>query len=371
MPFYGRIAFMERAYVPESDVSIRNLVKRFGDTVAVRDMSLDVPRGAFVTFLGPSGCGKSTTLRMIGGFEQPDSGQILIKGEDAGYLPPHKRDTAMVFQNYALFPHMSVADNIGFGLRERKVPKHEIELRVSEMLKLIGLPSVGDRKPQELSGGQQQRVALARSLVVKPTVLLLDEPLGALDLMLRKQMQIELKRIQQRLGITFIYVTHDQEEALRMSDRIVVMNDGQVEQEGDPEEIFSRPRTRFVAEFMGAQNILGVDVMERDAASTRVRLGLGEVTLPVSMPNHGREAALVIRPERVRLNTESGWSGRVMERVYKGPLMSYLVGLDDGTEIYADIAHDGTCQRYEIGDDIMVNFRAEDVVLIPGQANGA
>ncbi|HEV2072759.1 MAG TPA: ABC transporter ATP-binding protein [Thermomicrobiales bacterium] len=354
--------------MPESDVGIRNLVKRFGGTVAVRGMSLEVPRGAFVTFLGPSGCGKTTTLRMIGGFEQPDSGQILIKGEDAGNQPPHKRDTSMVFQSYALFPHMSVAHNIGFGLRERKVPKHEIEQRVAEMLKLIELPEVGDRKPHELSGGQQQRVALARSLVVKPSVLLLDEPLGALDLQLRKQMQIELKRIQRRLSITFIYVTHDQEEALSMSDRIVVMNDGRVEQEGDPEEIFSRPRTRFVAEFMGARNILDVDVVDRDATSTRVRLGSGEMTLPVSVPNRGTKATLVIRPEKVRINAESGWDGRVIERVYKGPLMTYLVGLDNGMEIYADTAHDDTCQRYEIGDETRLNFRTEDVVLIPEHA---
>jgi spermidine/putrescine transport system ATP-binding protein len=363
--------FLERASVPEPDVSIRNLVKRFGNTVAVRGMNLEVPRGAFVTFLGPSGCGKTTTLRMIGGFEQPDSGQILIKGEDAGKQPPHKRDTSMVFQHYALFPHMSVAHNIGFGPRERKVPKHEIEQRVSEMLELIGMPGVGDRKPQELSGGQQQRVALSRSLVVKPAVLLLDEPLGALDLQLRKQMQIELKRIQQRLGITFIYVTHDQEEALMMSDRIVVMNDGQVEQEGDPEQIFSQPRTRFVAEFMGAQNILDVEVMERDAVSTRVRLGREEVTLPVPMPNHGTKATLVIRPEKVRLNADSGWDGRVTERVYKGSVVSYLVALDNGTEIYADIAHDDIFQRHGIGDEITINFRPEDVVLFPKEAKGA
>lgn len=356
--------------MPESDVSIRNLVKRFGDMVAVRGINLEVPRGAFVTFLGPSGCGKTTTLRMIGGFEHPDSGQILIKGEDMGNRPPHKRDTSMVFQNYALFPHMSVTDNIGFGLRERKVPKNEIKTRVSEMLKLIELPQVGGRKPRQLSGGQQQRVALARSLIIEPTVLLLDEPLGALDLKLRKQMQIELKRIQQRVGITFIYVTHDQEEALTMSDRIVVMNDGQVEQEGSAEDIFARPRTRFVAEFMGGQNIVDVNVTDRDSASSRLQLGSREFTLPVPVPSNSRTATLVIRPEKVRLDSEDGWRGRVTEQVYKGSLMSYLVALEDGPEISADIAHDDMSHRHSVGDEITLNFRPEDVVLLSDQAKG-
>lgn len=356
--------------MPESDVSIRNVVKRFGNMTAVRGISLEVPRGTFLTLLGPSGCGKTTTLRMIGGFEHPDSGQILIRGEDTGNRPPHKRDTSMVFQSYALFPHMNVADNIGFGLRERKVPKNEINQRVLEMLKLIALPQVGDRKPGQLSGGQQQRVALARSLIVEPTVLLMDEPLGALDLQLRKQMQIELKRIQRRLGITFIYVTHDQEEALTMSDQIVVMNDGQIEQVGEPEEIFSRPRTRFVAEFMGARNVLDVDVVDRGPVSTRVGLGPGAITLPAFTPPGTSKATMVIRPGKVQLNRGGGWSGRVMEQLYKGSLMSYLVALDDGTEIYADVAHD-VSHHHQVGDEITVTFRPEDVVLIPGQEEEA
>jgi spermidine/putrescine transport system ATP-binding protein len=355
----------------ESDVSIRNLVKRFGNTTAVNGISLEVPTGAFVTFLGPSGCGKTTTLRMIGGFEHPDSGQIFIKGEEMGNRSPHERDTSTVFQNYALFPHMSVADNIGFGLRERKVPKAEIRKRVSEMLDLIELPRVADRKPRQLSGGQQQRVALARSLIIEPTVLLLDEPLGALDLKLRKQMQIELKRIQRQVGITFIYVTHDQEEALTMSDRIVVMNDGQVEQEGDAEEIFGKPRTRFVASFMGSENILNVNIVDRDSTSTRIRLASREVTLPETLPAGVKDAVVVIRPEKVRMDVPDGWHGRVTERVYKGTFMSYLIDLDDGTEINADVAHDDASHRHNVGDELTVSFRPEDVVLIPDNTTGA
>jgi len=352
----------------QADVRIRNLVKRFGKTTAVNGIDLDVPGGAFVTFLGPSGCGKTTTLRMIGGFEQPDSGEIFINGEEMGNRPPHLRDTSTVFQNYALFPHMSIADNVAFGLRERKVPKAEIRKRVADMLDLIELPHVADRKPRQLSGGQQQRVALARSLIVEPTVLLLDEPLGALDLKLRKQMQIELKRIQRQVGITFIYVTHDQEEALTMSDRIVVMSDGQVEQEGDAEEIFSRPRTRFVAGFMGAENILDSTVSGSDGTSTRLRLAGREITVPGAIPNGSGRVAVVIRPEKIHLDARDGWRGTVKERVYKGTFMSYLVALEDGSEVHADVAHDDIAHRHRVGDAITLGFRPEDAVIIPDSA---
>jgi spermidine/putrescine transport system ATP-binding protein len=355
----------------ESDVSIRKLYKRFGDLIAVDSIDLEVPRGAFVTFLGPSGCGKTTTLRMIGGFEHPDSGQILIKGEEMGNRPPHKRDTSMVFQNYALFPHMSVADNIGFGLRERKVPKTQIRERVQQMLELVELPDRGERKPRQLSGGQQQRVALARSLVIEPTVLLLDEPLGALDLKLRKQMQIELKRIQQQVGITFIYVTHDQEEALTMSDRIVVMNEGHVEQEGSAEEIFEQPRTRFVAEFMGGQNILDADITDRDNGSSRLRIGSREMTMPRRVSGDARTAAVVVRPEKIRMDVADGWQGIVEDRLYKGSIMSYIIRLDDGTVVTAEVAHDDPTHRHTAGDEVTISWRPEDIVVIPDQARGA
>src|SRR5699024_10649054 len=250
---------------------------------------------------------------------------------------------------------------------EKKVPKAEIKSRVADMLDLIELPQVADRKPRQLSGGQQQRVALARSLIIQPTVLLLDEPLGALDLKLRKQMQIELKRIQRQVGITFIYVTHDQEEALTMSDRIVVMSEGRVEQEGDAEEIFSRPRTRFVAGFMGAQNILDAQVVERDASSTRLRVAGREVTVPETLPDTAASAAVVIRPEKVKLDAASteGWRGTIRERVYKGTFMSYLISLNDGTDVYADIAHDDISYRHNVGDEITLGFRPEDAVVIP------
>lgn len=347
-----------------SDVSIRNLVKTFGDSVAVNGISLEVPRGAFVTFLGSSGCGKTTTLRMIGGFEHPDSGEIHIQGKPMGNTPPHARDTSMVFQSYALFPHMNVRDNIAFGLRERKVGKSEVKERVQKMLDLIELPHLGDRKPKQLSGGQQQRVALARSLIIEPTVLLLDEPLGALDLKLRKQMQIELKHIQQQVGITFIYVTHDQEEALTMSDRIVVMRAGEVEQEGSAEDIFDRPATRFVAEFMGAGNVLPVQVDSHDDSSTAVKLAGRTVTVRGAKPEG--EVALVVRPEKVRLDASDGWQGTVSERVFKGSTMSYRIELADGTPMLAEVAHDDIAHRHNVGDQVTVNFRDADATLVPG-----
>jgi spermidine/putrescine transport system ATP-binding protein len=347
----------------EYDVSIRNVTKRFGAMTAVDAINLDVPRGHFVTFLGPSGCGKTTTLRMIGGFEFPDSGEISICGEVMGNRPPHQRDTSMVFQSYALFPHMSVAGNIGFGLRERKVPKRQVAEQVQEMLALVELPTHGSHKPRQLSGGQQQRVALARSLVVEPTVLLLDEPLGALDLKLRRQMQIELKHIQQRVGITFIYVTHDQEEALTMSDTIVVMNAGRVEQEGSAEEIFERPKTRFVASFMGAQ-MLEAQVVDGDSTSTRLRIGSGEVTVPGAVARSG-QVAVVIRPEKVRLDAPDGMPATVRDCVYKGAVMSYRLALEDGTELTADVAHDNPAHRHSTGETVSVGLRPEDLVIIP------
>ena len=350
------------------DVNLRNVTKRYGSTTAVDGIDLDVPRGHFVTLLGPSGCGKTTTMRMIGGFEHPDSGEIAISGEAMGTRPPHLRDTSMVFQSYALFPHMSVADNIGFGLRERKVPKARIRERVAEMLTLVELPGYGARRPQQLSGGQQQRIALARSLIVEPTILLLDEPLGALDLKLRKQMQVELMHIQQRVGITFMYVTHDQEEALTMSDTIVVMNNGKVEQQGTPEEIFERPRTRFVATFMGAQILTNSGVVASDATSTRIRIGPHEITMPTALPAGCRTVAMVVRPEKVRLDRPDGWPATVTDRVYKGSVMTYALALDDGTPITADIAHEQDGQRHEIGERIHLTIRPDDLVIIPDSA---
>src|SRR5712691_3393575 len=251
-----RLEPMNEASEPIYDVELLGISKVFGITPAVRDLALRVERGLFFSLLGPSGCGKTTTLRLIAGFEQPTTGRVMIRGVDMVGLPPYRRDVNTVFQNYALFPHMSVADNIAYGLRQRHVSRSEVRRRVQEALEMVRLVGVEARKPSELSGGQQQRVALARALVNRPTVLLLDEPLSALDLKLRKEMQVELKTLQRTVGITFIYVTHDQEEALTLSNRIAVMNAGRLEQEGTPSEVYERPQTRFVADFIGLTNFI-------------------------------------------------------------------------------------------------------------------
>lgn len=350
------------------DVEIVNVSKRFGQTVAVDDLTLRLESGQFLTLLGPSGCGKTTTLRMIGGFEHPDSGQIAIRGELMGHRPPHQRDSSMVFQNYALFPHMSVAKNIGYGLRERKIDKRTIDRRVDELLALVDLPGYGNRRPRQLSGGQQQRVALARSLIIEPSVLLLDEPLGALDLKLRRQMQLELKRIQEQVGISFIYVTHDQEEALAMSDRIAVMNQGRVEQYGTAVEIFERPATRFVASFMGAENILDAQVLHLDAESVLLDAGGTTVRLPLSdLRLHiGDQVALMIRPEKLRLVPDSAagtWTATICHRVYKGAFTAYRLRLPDGSELTADVLHDNDT-LYESGQPIGIRFNPHDGVVI-------
>jgi spermidine/putrescine transport system ATP-binding protein len=242
--------------VSEVDVRLERVTKAFGETVAVDDLSLDIQVGEFFSMLGPSGCGKTTTLRMIGGFEEPTRGTVYLGGRDVTELPPYRRDVNTVFQSYALFPHLDVFENVAFGLKRKKVERSEVKRRVLESLHLVDLPGFEHRKPTQLSGGQQQRVALARALVNEPKVLLLDEPLGALDLKLRKQMQLELKRIQTEVGITFIYVTHDQEEAMTMSDRLAVMRHGRVEQIGPPEAVYESPATEFVAGFLGASNLL-------------------------------------------------------------------------------------------------------------------
>ncbi|MDP9242776.1 MAG: spermidine/putrescine ABC transporter ATP-binding protein, partial [Actinomycetota bacterium] len=242
------------------DVRLERVTKAFGDTVAVDDLSLDIQEGEFFSMLGPSGCGKTTTLRMIGGFEEPTRGTVYLGGRDVTDLPPYRRDVNTVFQSYALFPHLDVFENVAFGLRRKKVDKADVQKRVTDSLRLVDLPGYEKRKPTQLSGGQQQRVALARALVNEPKVLLLDEPLGALDLKLRKQMQLELKRIQTEVGITFIYVTHDQEEAMTMSNRLAVMRHGKVEQIGAPEAVYESPATEFVAGFLGASNLLDGEV---------------------------------------------------------------------------------------------------------------
>lgn len=351
------------------DVELREVTKHFGDVVAVDRVSLEVEQGTFLTLLGPSGCGKTTTLRMIGGFEYPDAGEIYIRGVPMGRTPPYRRDTSMVFQNYALFPHMTVAENIAYGLRERKLDKGTIERRVEEMLRLVELQGFGKRRPRQLSGGQQQRVALARSLVIEPTVLLLDEPLGALDLKLRKQMQLELKRIQERVGITFIYVTHDQDEALTMSDRIAVMNHGRVEQYGSPEEIFERPRTRFVADFMGAENILDAVVVDADSHSALIRVAGVKLAVRESGLKPGQRVALVVRPYRVKLLNGPApqsalWQATVQERVYKGSSVAYQLQLSTGPQLRAEVLVGIADGHAEPGQTVGVAIDPAHVVVI-------
>jgi spermidine/putrescine transport system ATP-binding protein len=291
-----------RTNVPAVDVRLVDVVKRLGEVAAVDHIDLEIQDGEFFSLLGPSGCGKTTTLRMIGGFEEPTSGLIELQGEDVTWLPPFKRNVNTVFQNYALFPHLTIYDNVAFGLRRKGVKDVDVKQRVTEMLELVELPGFERRKPTQISGGQAQRVALARALINKPAVLLLDEPLGALDLKLRKQMQVELKRIQQEVGITFIYVTHDQEEAMTMSDRIAVMYRGHLEQLGDPESLYERPSTRFVAGFLGVSNLLPGAVAGTDGRYATVRTADDtNVRAPSALVGSNTAVNVGVRPEKIRL----------------------------------------------------------------------
>ncbi|HEX8690103.1 MAG TPA: ABC transporter ATP-binding protein [Solirubrobacterales bacterium] len=321
-------------------VELLKVSKRFGDLLAVDDLSLELSSGEFFTLLGPSGCGKTTTLRMIAGFERPSEGTIRIDGSDVAQLPPHKRPTNTVFQSYALFPHRSVEDNVAFGLRRKRVAREEIGRRVAAELERVGLAAEAKRRPAQLSGGQQQRVALARALVNLPKVLLLDEPLGALDLKLRKGLQVELKRIQREVGITFVYVTHDQEEALTMSDRIAVMNRGRVEQVADPEGVYERPATTFVAGFIGVSNLMPAVV----AGSDEVRLEHGPaVRVSANGLAAGERCHAVVRPEKLRIepleavapsaNGMPRVEGTVESSLYLGTSTQIVVDLGDGVRM--------------------------------------
>jgi spermidine/putrescine transport system ATP-binding protein len=307
------------------DVRLDGVTKSFDDVVAVDDLSLEVDRGSFFALLGPSGCGKTTTLRMIGGFEEPTAGTIYLGEEPVTGRPPYKRDVNTVFQSYALFPHLTIFENVAFGLRRRGIRGQDVKGRVIEILRLVGLSGLDKRKPSQLSGGQQQRVALARALVNRPRVLLLDEPLGALDLKLRKQMQLELKAIQHDIGITFVHVTHDQEEAMTMADRIAIMRAGKIEQLGTPSELYEEPKTAFVASFLGISNLLTGTVSASDA----VRLEDGTVVRLPGEALRGRSGrvAVGVRPEKIRLGhaEENRLSGRLLETAYVGVATQYVL----------------------------------------------
>jgi spermidine/putrescine transport system ATP-binding protein len=308
-----------------ADVRLVDVTKRFDDVTAVDRLSLEIEHGSFFALLGPSGCGKTTTLRMIGGFEQPTEGQIYLGEAEVSGLPSYKRDVNTVFQSYALFPHLSVFENVAFGLRRRGLRGGTLTGQVNEILRLVGLEGMGNRKPRQLSGGQQQRVAVARALVNKPKVLLLDEPLGALDLKLRKQMQLELKGIQHDVAITFVHVTHDQEEAMTMADRIAVMNHGHIEQLGTPTELYETPRTAFVASFLGVSNLIAGTV----SGSDTVRLHSGpEVRVrPDALAGRTGEVAVGIRPEKIELGQghPNSLDGTVVEQAYVGVSTQYIV----------------------------------------------
>jgi spermidine/putrescine transport system ATP-binding protein len=323
----------------EPSVRLQGVTKAFGDLVAVDDLDLDVAEGEFFTLLGPSGCGKTTTLRMIAGFEAPTAGTVLIAGQDVVDLPAHKRPTNTVFQSYALFPHLTVGENVAFGLRRKKVPKEEIDRRVATELERVGLAREVNRRPAQLSGGQQQRVALARALVNLPKVLLLDEPLGALDLKLRKGLQIQLKQIQRDVGITFVYVTHDQEEALTMSDRIAVMQAGRIEQMGGPEDVYERPTTTFVAGFIGVSNLMPGTATSVDGNRARVRLDSGvELHAPANGVTTGERVHAVVRPEKLQIQTANG-SGPADGPSVEG-IVEASVFLGTATQIVVALAED-------------------------------
>jgi spermidine/putrescine transport system ATP-binding protein len=353
------------------EVELQCVTKRFGDVTAVEAVSLSVPRGEFLTLLGPSGCGKTTLLRMIAGFESPDAGSVILGNQDVTDLPPYRRDVTTVFQHYALFPHMNVFDNVAFGLELKRIAADEIKRRVAETLQMVRLTGLDKRQPSELSGGQQQRVALARAIVLEPRVLLLDEPLAALDLKLRKQMQLELKSLQRRLGISFIYVTHDQEEALTMSDRIVVMNAGRVEQIGRAEEIYERPATEFVAGFIGVSNIIEGVVHSISNHGSIVSVGDARIAVPSDGLAAGQRVRLLIRPEKISISSEGSQqnvSGVIESAVYLGESTQWRVAIDGEQRITVLEQNKQAFRPVDsrIGQTVFLAWEPESAVMLKG-----
>ncbi len=344
-------------------LSLKNVSKAFDGKTVLDSLDLDILDGEFITLLGPSGCGKTTLLRLMAGFEQPDTGSVTLSGHDITHAPPEHRPLNTVFQNYALFPHMSVFDNVAYGLKMEKRPKSEIRQRVDEMLAMVQLQEFARRKPHQLSGGQQQRVAIARAVVKRPQLLLLDEPLSALDYKLRRTMQVELKRLQRELGITFVFVTHDQEEALSMSDRVVVLKDGEVQQLGTPREIYERPANLFTARFVGETNLFPgyLDSVEEGAITLDI-LGLSRtLKKPAFAVREGERVNVLLRPEDIRVlapEDEHGLAGKVVERNYKGSTLDSVIHLEDGTEVLASefFDEDDPTFDYKLGEPVRVSW---------------
>ncbi len=352
------------------EVQLVDLVKRFGEFTAVAGINLEMPPGEFFSLLGPSGCGKTTTLRMIAGFERPTEGQILLDEVDMAQTPPHKRDVNTVFQNYALFPHLTDEENVAFGLKYQKASKDETRKRVADALELVQMTQFTKRRPNQLSGGQQQRVALARALILNPKVLLLDEPLGALDAKLRKRLQIELKALQEEVGITFIYVTHDQEEALTMSDRIAVMSQGRVEQVGKPKDIYESPATAYVADFLGVSNLMDAAAAGVGDGGCKVTLGEMQLIAGQGDADTAGAAKITIRPERVEIERQ-GTTGEnripaMVERtVYVGSVLQVILHLATGQTIQAWTPNTGVDAPYSSGDAVVAHFPRESLRVLP------
>ena len=352
-------------------VELRQVSKRFGSHEALKDASFAIKAGEFMTFLGPSGCGKTTCLRLISGFDTPSSGRIFIDGKDVTFDPPYRRDVNQVFQNYALFPHLTIYENIAFGLRMKRVAPADITRRVQRVLEMTALGDFVDRKPAQLSGGQRQRVALARAIVCEPKVLLLDEPLSALDAKLRTQMRVELKQLQKKLGITFIYVTHDQDEALTMSDRVAVINAGRVEQIGTVSEIYYKPATRFVASFIGDTNIVEAQVLASDSRMLRCRLE-GGLELDVRRQESHASAKLLLslRPEKIRLHRidpggVNSFSCQVAMEIFKGAVDELTLTVQGNLQLGAILANDGNAGTdFHEGDQVFASIQPEDIHIV-------